>query len=117
MTTLLTLEDTVRRFCEARDWDQFHSPKELAIGVVTEGAELLDLFRFLELDQQLEVLGDSEKRERVENELADVLFFTLRFAQRFDVDLAAALKRKIDINESKYPVDLSKGRNLKARDL
>lgn len=117
MTTLSTLKDTIRRFCEARDWDQFHSPKELSIGVVTEGAELLDHFRFLDVDQQLEVLDDPEKREQVENELADVLFFTLRFAQRFGVDLATALDRKIEINEAKYPVHLSKGRNLKARDL
>ena len=117
MADLATLEDMIRRFCEQRDWDQFHRPKELAIGVVTEGAELLDHFRFLDPDQQLEVLADPEKREQVENELADVLFFTLRFAQRFNVDLATALKRKIEINEAKYPVDISKGRNLKAQDL
>ena len=71
----------------------------------------------LDTDQQIEVLSDSKKRERVENELADVLFFILRFAQRFDVDLATALERKIKINDEKYPVGLSKGRNLKARDL
>jgi NTP pyrophosphatase (non-canonical NTP hydrolase) len=117
LTTLADLQDVVRRFCQARDWDQFHTPKEIAIGVVTEGAELLDLFRFLDTDQQIEVLNETEKRERVENELADVLFFILRFAQRFEVDLAKALDRKITINDEKYPVGLSKGRNLKARDL
>jgi len=114
---LVDLECRVRDFCEARDWDQFHSPKELAIGIVTEGAELLDLFRFLDQVQQADVLADPDKRQRVENELADVLFFLLRFAQRFDVSLADALEAKIALNEEKYPVDSSRGRNLKSRDL
>jgi NTP pyrophosphatase (non-canonical NTP hydrolase) len=119
-TRNLSLDDLqrkVRNFCEARDWDQFHSPKELAIGVVTEGAELLDLFRFLDQDQQAEALADPQKREMIENELADVLFFILRFAQRFDVDLAEALETKIALNEAKYPIETSRGRNLKSRDL
>lgn len=115
--TIADLQRLVQAFCEARDWDQFHSPKELAIGAVTEAAELLDLFRFLDLEQQAELLADPGKREQVEHELADVLFFLLRFAQRFDVDLAAALERKIAVNDERYPVERSRGRNAKAGDL
>lgn len=117
LSNIADLQRAVQSFCEARDWDQFHSPKELAIGAVTEAAELLDIFRFLDLEQQLAALDDEEQRERVEHELADVLFFVLRFAQRFEVDLAAALERKIALNDDRYPVELSRGRNVKARDL
>ena len=117
MESVTELQRLVQSFCEARDWDQFHSPKELAIGAVTEAAELLDLFRFLDEEQQMAVLADAEQRERVEHELADVFFFLLRFAQRFGVDLAAALERKIAVNDERYPVELSRGRNAKARDL
>jgi NTP pyrophosphatase (non-canonical NTP hydrolase) len=117
MTDFRDLAARVRAFCEARDWDQFHTPKELAIGAVTEAAELLDLFRFLDDDQQRALLADAAQRERVEHELADVLFFLLRFAQLHDVDLAGALERKMALNEQRYPVDLSRGRNAKSQDL
>ena len=103
----------IKQFCDERDWDQFHSPKELAIGMVTESAELLDHFRFLSDDQVQEKMSDPEAREEVLTELADVLFFVLRFAQRNDVDLASALEKKMKINSEKYPVDLAKGKNLK----
>ena len=87
---LTNLQAAVQRFCEERDWDQFHGAKDVAIGVVTEAAELLDHFRFLDDAQVAALLADVTKREAVEDELADVLFFLLRFAQRFDVGLAAA---------------------------
>jgi NTP pyrophosphatase (non-canonical NTP hydrolase) len=110
---LTELQAVVRRFCEERDWDQFHGAKDLAIGVSTEAAELLEHFRFLDDAQVAALLADAIKRGAVEDELADVLFFLLRFAQRFDVDLAAALERKMKKNAEKYPVAKSKGRNAK----
>jgi NTP pyrophosphatase (non-canonical NTP hydrolase) len=112
-TTLSDLQAAVRRFCEERDWDQFHGAKDLAIGVVTEGAELLDHFRFLDETQVSALLASPIQREAVEDELADVLFFLLRFAQRFDIDLAAALHGKMKKNADKYPIAKAKGRNTK----
>lgn len=111
------LQREVQRFCEARDWDQFHGPKDLAIGVITEASELLEHFRFLSDEQALELLKNSQQKEEVEDELADVLFFLLRFAQRFDVDLAQALTRKMAKSEKKYPVDKAKGSNKKYTNL
>lgn len=115
--SLWELQATVRRFCEERDWDQFHGPKDLAIGAATEAGELLALFRFLSDEDSLAQLSDSAKRTQIEEELADVLFFVLRFAQRFDIDLGAALAAKLAKNAERYPVDKARGKNLKYTDL
>ena len=110
--SLVELTNLVQVFCEARDWDQFHSAKELAIGISTEAGELLERFRF-QSDEQIEEMLRSDKRQLVEHELADVLFFVLRLAQRCEIDLKGALQKKIEINGEKYPVDKAKGSNLK----
>ena len=107
------LKSQVQEFCEARDWDQFHGPKDLAIGVITEASELLEHFRFLSDEQAMALLNNPQHKEDIEDELADVLFFLLRFSQRFDIDLARVLVRKIDKSEKKYPVEKSKGSNQK----
>ena len=105
----------VQDFCEARDWDQFHNPKELAIGMSTESNELLDIFRFKSIEQMQEQLN-SAKREDIEDELSDVFFFVLRFAQMYDIDLEKALKHKVAKNDAKYPVDKFKGSNKKYKE-
>lgn len=110
---LIELKEKVKKFCEDRDWDQYHNPKDLAIGLSTEANELLDLFRF-KTDLQLgDMLLDSNKREQISEELADVLFFLLRFSQMYDFDLKKALDDKIEKNNMKYPIDKAKGRNDK----
>lgn len=73
------LKEKIRKFCEARDWDQFHGPKDLAIGVITEASELHEHFRFLSEEQALELLKDPQQKEEIEDELADVLFFCSAF--------------------------------------
>lgn len=103
----------VQAFCEARDWDQFHGPKDLAIGVITEASELLEHFRFLSDEQAQALLNNPQQKEEVEDELADVLFFLLRFSQRFDINLDKALIRKMEKSEQKYPVEKAKGKNTK----
>lgn len=111
------LINSVKAFCEARDWDQFHGPKDLAIGVITEASELLEIFRFLSDRQAREVFDDKRSREDIEDEVADVLFFLLRFCQRFGIDPAQALVRKITKLELKYPVDKASGSNKKYSEL
>lgn len=108
------LKHLVKDFCEARDWDQFHNPKELAIGMVTESAELLDIFRFKSEEQMKEIL--ISKSEHIGEELADILFFILRFSQMYDIDLSAILKDKLAKNELKYPVEKVRGKNHKYSD-
>lgn len=111
-TSIDDLTKLVQQFCEARDWDQFHNPKEIAIGLVTESAELLDIFRFKSEEQMTKILSGS-KRENVEDEIADILFFLLRFSQLYSVDLKKVLSNKMEKNNVKYPVDKVKGLNKK----
>ncbi len=111
--TIEYLQTKVRMFCEERDWDQYHGPKDLAIGVVTEASELLEHFRFQSDEQAQALLANPQSKEEIEDELADVLFFLLRFSQRFDVDITQALFRKIEKSEQKYPVEKAKGKNTK----
>ena len=112
-TSLKELKDEVQYFCEERDWDQFHNPKDLAIGIITEASELLELFRFKSLHEMDEMLKDEKKKALIGEEIADVFFFLLRFVQMNDMDLSELLLKKIQINETKYPIETAKGSNKK----
>ena len=114
MAELQDLCESVRTFCEERDWTQFHTPKELSIGMVTEASELLELFRFQSDAQMKSMLADASYREHIGDELADQFFFLLRFADLYGFDLSAELQRKIAKNNEKYPIDESYGSNRKA---
>src|ERR1039458_9877345 len=102
-TNVKQLKALVQKFCEERDWDQYHGPKDLAIGIVTEAAELLDHFRLKNHVEARKYLAVPKKRAEVEDEVADTLFMLLRFAQMYDIDITKALTRKIAINHKKYP--------------
>lgn len=101
--TLEDLKKEVADFCEARNWDKEHKPKELAIGVVTEASELLEIFRFLSEKESLEATKNPETRDKISGELADTLCFLLRFAQLYNLDLTESLKNKLKKNALKYP--------------
>mgnify|MGYP001570928296 CR=1 FL=1 len=109
------LKNKVKKFCEDRDWDKYHNPKDLAIGIITEASELLEHFRFKSEEDITQLL--KSKKQEVSEELADVLYFVLRLAQKHDIDLATALEKKLRKNELKYPVNKSKGSNKKYNEL
>lgn len=109
MSELQALTERILAFRDARDWKQFHNPKDLAIALSVEAAEVLELFRFKE---------PSEARlEKLPDELADVFYFVLLLAHEAGVDLSSALTAKMGRNEEKYPVALSRGSNLKYDEL
>lgn len=110
--TIKELKLKVQKFCEDRDWDQFHNPKDLSIMLITEASELLEIFRF-KSDEQIKQIMSSEKRLNVEEEVADVLFSIIRFAQMNNMDLTTILENKIEKNDKKYPADLVRGKNKK----
>ncbi|MFC1685449.1 nucleotide pyrophosphohydrolase [Nanoarchaeota archaeon] len=112
-TNIHELKEKVQKFCEARDWDKFHGPKELAIGAITEASELLEHFRFKTEDQIKELLKDPKKKHEIGEELADTTIFLLRFAQMNDIDISQAIHTKLEKSEDRYPVDKCKGKNLK----
>ena len=111
--TLSELKQLVRKFCEDRDWDKYHNAKELAIGIVTEGAELLQHFRFKNEKEVDEMLSDDKKAEEIHEEIADVFYFLLRLSQRYKIDLATVLKEKLKKNNIRYPVEKFRGSNKK----
>lgn len=102
-TSLETVKDWVREFCEERQWDPYHGPKDLAIGLVTESSELLELFRFVSEVDLKEKINDPGLRAQIGDELADSLYFILRFAQMYGFDLSETLKQKLIKNALKYP--------------
>ena len=104
---LRTLQQRVAAFAVARDWEPFHSPKNLAMALSVEAAELVEEFQWL-TEEQSRVL-DAERRERVRLELADVFIYLLRIADKLGVDLVAAANDKIVLNEKKYPAERVRG--------
>jgi NTP pyrophosphatase (non-canonical NTP hydrolase) len=112
-TNIQELKDFVRKHCEERDWDQYHSPKELSIGLITEASELLEQFRFKTDEQMAEILNTPKTRLHVEEEIGDVFFFLLCFCEKYDIDLSDAFKKKMELNEKKYPIEKAKGLNKK----
>lgn len=101
------LRDLVRVFVHERDWDQFHTPKNLSAALSVEAAELLEHFQWLK-DGRMDELGP-EKLLQVRHEMADVLVYLVRLADKLDVDLVAAVQEKMVLNRAKYPADLVRG--------
>jgi len=112
-TNINELKEKIKKFCEDRDWDQYHNAKELAIGIVTEASELLQHFRFKSEKQVDAMFKNASKRHEISEEMADVLYFLLRLSQKYDIDLSTELNKKLQKNEEKYPVEKAKGSNKK----
>lgn len=108
---LSDLRDRLRAFVAERDWEQFHSPKNLSMALAVEAAELVEIFQWL-TEADSAVLDDA-RRVRVEAELADILVYLVRVADRLDVDLLQAAARKLEENARKYPADRVRGKALK----
>lgn len=105
--TLSSLRSGLRRFAEAREWQQFHTPKNLAMALSVEAAELVECFQWLTPEQSAQLKG--RDRRAVEEEVADVLLYLLRLTDVLDIDLLQAAQRKMKLNARKYPVALSRG--------
>ncbi len=114
MATHLDLVNRLRQFTAARDWDQFHSPKNLAMALAGEVGELLAELQWLS-DEEIEVAlnGDSALRGALENEIADVFIYLVRLADKTGIDLYEVANAKIQRNENRYPVDAAYGASAK----
>jgi dCTP diphosphatase len=113
--TLADLTAMIVRFRDERDWRQFHNPKDMAISLTLEAAELLELTQWKngeDLDAHL-----ASRKNAVAEELSDVLYWTLLLAHELQIDLADAFSEKMNSNELKYPVDKAKGSHKKYTDL
>jgi dCTP diphosphatase len=110
-SNLTELKHRLRQFADERDWDQFHSPKNLSMALIAEAAELVEHFQWLTEEESSQLNGD--KLEEVRQELADIQIYLVRIADKLNVDLLEAVEEKIKINEEKYPADKVKGQHKK----
>src|SRR5215813_566083 len=109
--SLQLLRTQLADFAAVRDWDQFHNPKNLAMALAGEAGEVLEHFQWLTPDEAANL--PPQTRSEVALECADVLLFLLRLADKLDIDLAAAARKKLRLNAKKYPVAKSRGKATK----
>lgn len=114
---LSKLQDQIREFVEERDWEKFHTPKNLAMALSGEAGELLEIFQWLSPEESFAVMKDDLKATQIRHELADVFVYLLRLSEKLNVSLPEAVLEKLAVNQKKYPVQLSKGNAKKYTDL
>jgi len=111
LSELDELKMRLREFAKERDWDQFHAPKNLAMALSVEVAELVEHFQWLSEDQSKSL--DEKTKAEVADEIADVQVYLIRLADKLDVDILDAVGQKIEKNKAKYPVDKVRGKSKK----
>ena len=102
-------QNRIRQFANDRDWDQFHSPKNLAMALVGEVGELVELFQWRTEEESRQIDRGSDLHEQLSEELADIMIYMLRLADKGDIDLEMAVQRKMQLNEKRYPIELARG--------
>ena len=107
-TTVQQLKQEIEDFVNERDWAQFHSPKNLAMALAVEAAELMDLFKWFTLEKSREQIKESLRAD-VADELADIMIYAMAFANRHDLDIAAVVTEKMTKNRVKYPAEKFQG--------
>jgi len=116
-TTLSVLKSRVLAFVRERDWEQFHSPKNLSMALAAEAGELMEHFLWATPEQSIELAADPSKRGKIADELADVIIYALEFANMTGLDVASAIEAKMAANAKKYPVAKARGRSEKYTEL
>lgn len=116
-TTVADLKTRVLAFVRERDWEQFHSPKNLSMALAAEAAELMEHFLWATPEQSKAIAADAAKRQKIADELADVVVYALEFANATGLDVAASIEAKMIANGKKYPVEKAKGRSEKYNEL
>jgi NTP pyrophosphatase (non-canonical NTP hydrolase) len=105
------IKKQVRQFVVERDWDQFHSPKNLSMALIVEAAEMVEHFQWLTEEQSCNL--SAEKLAEVELELADIQIYLISLAEKLKLDLVVAAEKKLALNAQKYPVDKARGNSKK----
>ena len=111
MPDIKELTSRIVKFNKERDWDQFHNPKDVALSLVLEAAEVMEHFQWKSTEESEVYLNDF--KEDVGDELADVLYWVLLMSHDLDIDIKKAFERKMKINEKKYPIEKARGRKNK----
>lgn len=116
-TTLADLKTRVLAFVRERDWEQFHTPKNLSMALAAEAGELMEHFLWATPEASRAIAADPAKRAKIADELADVVIYAIEFANMTGLDISAAIEAKMVANAQKYPVEKAKGRSEKYTEL
>lgn len=116
-TTISELKARVLTFVRERDWEQFHSPKNLSMALAAETGELMEHFLWATTDESRSIASEPTKRARIADELADVVIYAIEFANMTGLDISAAIEAKMAANAKKYPVEKARGRSDKYTEL
>jgi dCTP diphosphatase len=106
---LSALNNDINQFVNERDWEQFHSLKNLSMALTKESAELMEIFQWQTEKESNDIKNNPQKLEKVQDEIADVFMYLMRIVHKTDIDLEAVVRMKMQKNREKYPVELSKG--------
>lgn len=109
-TTLNELKESIEKFVSERDWQQFHSPKNLSMAISIESAELMDIFKWYDNLKSKEMVHQDDFRESITDEIADIFIYCLAFANRTAIDITDAVNNKLIKNAIKYPSEIFKGK-------
>jgi len=104
-TKISQLKEQVKSFVAERNWQEFHSPKNLALSISIESAELMEHFQWLSLEESKEYLKDAKNHDEVAMELADVIIYCISFANTCDIDISEAIFKKMAVNETRFKKD------------
>jgi len=107
------IQQKLRKFAEDRNWDQFHSPKNLSMALAAETAELLEIFQWLTEEQSKDIVNSEKEIAQAKEEIADVFIYLIRLADKLNIDIEKEVLAKIALNEKKYPINLSKNNAVK----
>ncbi|WP_404420397.1 MazG-like family protein [Nibricoccus sp. IMCC34717] len=116
-TVLAEIKRRVLAFAQERDWEQFHTPKNLSMALAAEAAELMEHFLWSDGPGSHVAAQEEKRRQKIEEELADIVIYALEFANIAKIDVSAAIERKMAANARKYPVEKARGRSDKYTEL
>lgn len=114
---LENLNNEIEKFAKERDWDQFHSVKNLSMALSVECAELLEIFQWLTENESNQIKNNPQVLQKVEDEVADIFVYLLRILNKTEIDLERVVLNKLKKNAEKYPIELSKGHAKKYTEL
>lgn len=116
-TAIAEIKRRILGFAQERDWEQFHTPKNLSMALAAEAAELMEHFLWADGAASVAAASEPRRREKIEEELADIVIYALEFANVCKIDVSGAIERKMEANARKYPVEKARGRSEKYTEL
>ena len=111
------VKQAIRSFATEREWDQFHSPKNIATALSVESSELLEIFQWINEDSSRGIMSDDSKATKIKEEVADIFYYLVRLSDLLKIDIEEEFWKKLSKNAKKYPVDLAKGTSKKYTEL